>query len=105
MMRSRACRLKGFLVLNSLVSWLFKLVLLAMAMVFFASLMVVLLLSLLLSLVRWLLTGRPPQVKVVMQRYKDWQSRNPLQRRRTVQADVVDAEVREVPRNHLEDKR
>ncbi len=91
--------------LNSLVSWLFKLVLLALAVVFFASLMVVLLLSLLLSLVRWLLTGRPPEVKVVMQRYKHWQSRNPLQRRRTASADVVDAEVREIPRNHLEDKR
>lgn len=91
--------------LNSLVSWLFKLVLLAMAVVFFASLMLVLLLSLLLSLVRWLLSGRPPQVKVVMQRYRDWQSRNPLQRRPSTAADVVDAEVREIPRNHLEDKR
>lgn len=91
--------------LNSIVSWLFKLILFAIALVFFAALMVFMLLFLLLSLVQWLLTGRPPKVKVMMQRYKGWQSKNPLYRRRAAQADVVDAEVKEVHPNRLDDKR
>ena len=50
--------------LNSIISGLFKLFLFVMALVFFAGLLVLLLLSLVFALVRWLFTGRPPQVKV-----------------------------------------
>jgi hypothetical protein len=62
-------------------------------------------LSLVFALVCWLFTGRPPQVKVVMDRYKGWQSKNPLHRRRAAHTDVVDAEVREVSHQRLDDKR
>jgi hypothetical protein len=78
----RAFRQRGFVVLNSIISWLFKLFLFGMTLVFFAGLLVLLLLSLVFALVRWLFTGSPPQVKVVMDRYKGWQSKNPLHRRR-----------------------
>jgi hypothetical protein len=102
---SHAFCVRGFVVLNSLLSWLFKLFLFVMALAFFAGLLVLLLLSLVVSLSRWVFTGRPPQVKVVMQRYKGWQSKNPLHRRRPTQTDVVDAEVREIPPHRLDDKR
>ena len=91
--------------LNSIISGLFKLFLFVMALVFFAGLLVLLLLSLVFALVRWLFTGRPLQVKVVMDRYKGWQSKNPLHRRRAAHTDVVDAEVREVSHQRLDDKR
>ncbi len=91
--------------LNSIISWLFKLFLFVMALAFFAGLLMLLLWSLVFALVRWLFTGRPPQVKVVMDRYKGWQSKSPLHRRRAAQTDVVDAEVREVPPQRLDDKR
>ena len=91
--------------LNSIISGLFKLFLFVMALVFFAGLLVLLLLILVFALVRWLFTGRPPQVKVVMDRYKGWQSKNPLHRRRAAHTDVVDAEVREVSHQRLDDKR
>lgn len=100
-----AFRKRRFIVLNSFLSWLFKLFLLVMGLIFFAGLIVLLLLSLVLSLVRWLFTGRPPQVKVVMQRYRGWQARSPLRRGQSASSDVVDAEVREISQQSPNDKR
>jgi hypothetical protein len=92
-------------VLNSVLSWLFKLFLFALAVIFFVGLMVLALVSLLFSLVRWLFTGRPPQVKVVMQQYQGWKARNPLNRQPQASRDVVDAEVREITQQSPKDRR
>jgi hypothetical protein len=91
-------------VLNSLLSWLFKLFLFALAVIFFAGLAVLALVSLAFALVRWLFTGRPPQVKVVMQQYQGWKARSPLRRKPPRASEVVDAEVREITQNTPRDK-
>lgn len=103
MMKPAFC-LRGPVLLNTLLSWLFKVFLFVMALLFFAGLFILLLLSLIFSLVRWLFTGRRPEVKVVMQRYRGWQTRSPLSRHRKHVPEVVDAEVREITPNTLNDR-
>lgn len=66
-----------------------------------AVLLLVLLVSLLglaLSLLRWLITGQQPQIAMVFQTYRHWQrqaaKQMPPGHR---QEDVIEAEVRELP--------
>ena len=82
---------------------------LVLAMVIIAALSVVLLFSLLgllLGLLRWLITGKKPQMAVIFSSYRQWQKQAAQHmRRRQPDEDIIEAEVREVPSQRLEDKR
>jgi hypothetical protein len=57
-------------------------------------------------LLRWLITGQKPQIAVIFSTYRQWQKQAAQHMRsRRSDEDIIEAEVREVPTTHLEDKR
>jgi hypothetical protein len=53
-----------------------------------------------------LITGKKPQMAVIFSSYRQWQKQAAQHmRRRQPDEDIIEAEVREVPSQRLEDKR
>jgi acetamidase/formamidase len=48
------------------------------------------------SLLRWLFTGRKPQVVVMMDSYKKWQQSGPWAARKANSEDIIDVQVRDL---------
>ena len=69
--------------------------LILLGLVFLLGMLVALVLYTVYAVVRWLLTGRKPQVTVVWQQYQGMRQRFKSDAG-TVQDDVIDVEVREV---------
>jgi hypothetical protein len=64
------------------------------------------LLGLVVGLLRWLITGKKPQMAVIFSSYRQWKKQAAQHMRgRRSDEDIIEAEVREVPTTRLEDKR
>ena len=48
------------------------------------------------SLLRWLFTGRKPQLVLVMESYKKWQQSAPWATRQPASDDIIDVQVRDI---------
>jgi hypothetical protein len=87
-------------------NWLIKIFFLLIAIMLLSVVLLFSLLGLLLSLLRWLITGKKPQMAVIFSNYRQWQKQAAQHmRRRQPDDDIIEAEVREVPSQRLEDKR
>ncbi len=98
--------------MKTLLTWLFRLVFALMGMVFLVGLLMAVAVYTLWALLRWLVTGRKPQVAMVWQQYsamrKQFASRAPGQRTTRPRAsndDVIDVQARDVDAPKVEDKR
>ena len=89
--------------LSRILRFLFSLILAVFGLVFAASLLVAALVMLLVGLVRWAVTGKKPAPVVAFGQFQKFRAgqRNPFSSKPTgrpsASADVVDADVREVP--------
>jgi type VI protein secretion system component VasK len=87
-------------------NWLMKIFFLLIAIILLWVVLLFSLLGLLVGLLRWLITGKKPQMAVMFSSYRQWQKQAAQHmRRRQPDEDIIEAEVREVPSQRLEDKR
>lgn len=92
--------------MNALFAWFFKLVFVAAALIFAASLLLALLAVLVVTSLWSLLHGRKPQVAVLWTRYRDltrgmtqggpWAARRQTNQGRASNDDIVDVQAKEV---------
>ena len=87
-------------------NWLTKIFFLLIAIMLLSVVLLFSLLGLLVGLLRWLITGKKPQMAVMFSSYRQWK-KQAAQHMRTRRSDddIIDAEVREVPSQRIEDKR
>jgi len=76
--------------------WLLRAFLLLFGLGFMLVLLCMAGLMVILSLLRWLFTGRKPQLVVVMDSYKRWQQKAPWQARQQANADIIDVQGRDI---------
>ena len=76
--------------------WLLRAFLLLFGLGFMLVLLCMAGLMVILSLLRWLFTGRKPQLVVVMDSYKRWQQKAPWQARQSDSADIIDVQGRDI---------
>ena len=76
--------------------WILRGVLLLMGAIFLLSLMVVSAVLFLLSLIRWLFTGRKPSILMAMTAYQQWKHGSRWSYRQRNGEDIIEAEVNEV---------
>jgi len=76
--------------------WLLRAFLLLFGLGFMLVLLCMAGLMVILSLLRWLFTGRKPQLVVVMDSYKRWQQKAPWQARQGDSADIIDVQARDL---------
>ena len=87
-------------------NWLLKIFFLLIAIMLLSVVLLFSFLGLLVGLLRWLITGQKPQMAVMFSTYRQWQKQAAQHMRgRRSDEDIIEAEVREVPTTHLEDKR
>ena len=87
-------------------NWLIKILLLLIAIMLLSVVLLFSLLGLVLGLLRWLITGKKPQMAVIFSSYRQWKKQAAQHMRgRRSDEDIIEAEVREVPTTRLEDKR
>ncbi len=91
-------------------NWIVRLLFLLIAGSVLLLVLLVSLVGLAFSLLRWLFTGQKPQIAVVFETYRQWQRRAAQQIYPRPSEDVIEAEVREVrPENpkppQIDDKR
>lgn len=87
-------------------NWLMRIILFVLASMVLMLVLAFSLVGLLIGLLRWLITGQKPQLAVVFSSYRQWQKQAAQHmRRRQPDEDIIEAEVREVPSQRLEDKR
>ena len=87
-------------------NWLIKILFLLIAIMLLSVVLLFSLLGLVLGLLRWLITGKKPQMAVIFSSYRQWkkQAAQHMPGRRSDE-DIIEAEVCEVPTTRLEDKR
>jgi type VI protein secretion system component VasK len=87
-------------------NWLIKIFFLLIAIMLLSVVLLFSLLGLLVGLLRWLITGKKPQMAVIFSSYRQWK-KQAAQHMRTRRSDddIIEAEVREVPNQSIEDKR
>jgi type VI protein secretion system component VasK len=87
-------------------NWLTKIFFLLIAIMLLSVVLLFSLLGLLVGLLRWLITGKKPQMAVMFSSYRQWK-KQAAQHMRTRRSDddIIEAEVREVPSQSIEDKR
>jgi hypothetical protein len=76
--------------------WLFRAFLLLLGLGFMLVLLCMAALMFVFSLLRWLFTGRKPQVVLIMDSYKRWQQKAPWQARQGGSADIIDVQARDL---------
>ena len=76
--------------------WILRGLLLLMGAIFLLSLMVVAAVLFLLSLIRWLFTGRKPSILMAMTTYQQWKHGSMWSYRQRSGEDIIEAEVKEV---------
>jgi hypothetical protein len=87
-------------------NWLIKIFFLLIAIMLLSVVLLFSLLGLMLSLLRWLITGKKPQMAVIFSNYHQWQKQAAQHMRgRRSDEDIIEAEVRELPPTQIEDKR
>jgi len=87
-------------------NWLIKILFLLIAIMLLSVVLLFSLLGLVLGLLRWLITGKKPQMAVIFSSYRQWKKQAAQRMRgRRSDEDIIEAEVREVPTTRLEDKR
>ena len=87
-------------------NWLMRIIFFVLASMVLMLVLAFSLVGLLIGLLRWLITGQKPQLAVVFSIYRQWQKQAAQHmRRRQPDEDIIEAEVREVPSQRLEDKR
>ena len=87
-------------------NWLLKIFFLLIAIMLLSVVLLFSLLGLLVGLLRWLITGQKPQIAVIFSTYRQWQKQAAQHMRgRRSDEDIIEAEVREVPNQSIEDKR
>ena len=79
-------------------NWLMKIFFLLIAIMLLSVVLLFSLLGLLLGLLRWLITGKKPQMAVIFSSYRQWKKQAAQHMRRgSANDDIIEAEVREVP--------
>ena len=79
-------------------TWLVRIFLFLMAGFMLLMVLLFSLLGLMLGLLRWLITGKKPQIAVIFSSYRQWKKQAAQQMRRgSTNDDIIEAEVREVP--------
>ena len=87
-------------------NWLIKILFLLIAIMLLSVVLLFSLLGLVLGLLRWLITGKKPQMAVIFSSYRQWKKQAAQHMRgRRSDEDIIEAEVCEVPTTRLEDKR
>ena len=82
--------------METLIRWMLRLLLTLLGMVLLVGMLAAIVLYVVYASVRWLLTGRKPQIAIVWQQYQGMRQR--FQSGAVSNAsDVIDVEVREVP--------
>jgi hypothetical protein len=76
--------------------WILRGLLLLMGAIFLLSLMVVAAVLFLLSLIRWLFTGRKPSILMAVTAYQKWKNSSRWSYRQQSGEDIIEAEVKEV---------
>ena len=76
--------------------WLLRAFLLLLGLGFMLALLCMVALMFVFSLLRWLFTGRKPQVVLIMDSYKRWQQKAPWQARQQNNADIIDVQGRDI---------
>ena len=76
--------------------WLFRAFLLLLGLGFMLVLLCMAALMFVFSLLRWLFTGRKPQVLLIMDSYKRWQQKAPWLARQNDSADIIDVQGRDI---------
>ena len=76
--------------------WLLRAFLLLLGLGFMLALLCMAALMFVFSLLRWLFTGRKPQVVLIMDSYKRWQQKAPWQARQSDSADIIDVQGRDL---------
>ena len=78
--------------------WLLRIWLLGMGLVFLLGLLLMGLVLFVISMFRWALTGRRPNILVTLKRYKQWQKKAQpwTQASSRSGGDIIDAQVKEV---------
>ena len=76
--------------------WLLRVFMLVLGLGFMLALVCVAALWVVFSLLRWLFTGRKPQLVVMMDSYKKWQQSGPWASRRADSEDIIDVQVRDL---------
>ena len=76
--------------------WWFRAFLLILGLGFMLALLCMAALMFVFSLLRWLFTGRKPQLVVIMDSYKRWQQNAPWQARQQNNADIIDVQGRDI---------
>ena len=93
---------------NQILRFFIKLVLGSLAVVFAVSMLAAGLIGLVLSLIKWLLTGKKPALAIAFSRFRQFSPQNNgsgrVSPKKPAVTDVVDVEVREVHEAH-QDKR
>jgi|Laugrespbdmm15dd_1035085.scaffolds.fasta_scaffold48783_2 hypothetical protein len=79
-------------------NWLVRIFLFLMAGFMLMMVLLFSLLGLTLGLLRWLITGKKPQIAVIFSSYRQWKKQAAQHMRRgSANEDIIEAEVREVP--------
>ena len=76
--------------------WLLRVFLLLLGLGFMLALLCMAALMFAFSLLRWLFTGRKPQMVVVMDSYKKWQQNPPWAARPAAGEDIIDVPSRAI---------
>lgn len=76
--------------------WILRGLLLLMGAIFLLSLMVVAAVLFLLSLIRWLFTGRKPSILMAVTAYQQWKHSSRWSYRQRSSEDIIEAEVKDV---------
>lgn len=76
--------------------WLLRVFLLLLGLGFMLALLCMAALMFMFSLLRWLFTGRKPQLVVVMDSYKKWQRSAPWAARPPASDDIIDVPSRDI---------
>ncbi len=76
--------------------WLFRAFLLLLGLGFMLALLCMAALMFVFSLLRWVFTGRKPQLVVIMDNYKRWQQNAPWQARQQNNPDIIDVQGRDI---------
>ena len=76
--------------------WLLRAFLLLLGLGFMLALLCMAALMFVFSMLRWLFTGRKPQVVLIMDSYKRWQQKAPWQARQQNNADIIDVQGRDI---------
>ena len=76
--------------------WLLRVFLLLLGLGFMLALLCMAALMFAFSLLRWLFTGRKPQLVLVMDSYKKWQQNSPWAPRPPAGDDIIDVPSRDI---------